>query len=184
MKLIDKERKLLMLRKKKANTCRKEEKVNCWNFFHAALLLKAEQDISFQKCWESLKIIVLSHKKKQHCFMTGISHDVDWNLSSEILYSFHHSLCVHSDAVVMILLLSCWATNGKQQAGSERLVDLLPWCRGCSWKGDCLNLKSERANTQKLLFSDLWGFICIHNFSCMFTKLCLLKKEKKRKENA
>lgn len=113
--------------------------------------------------------------------MTGTSHDVDWNLSSEILCSFHHSLCVHSDAVAMILLLSCSATNGKQQqAGNERLGDLLPWCRGCSWKGDCLNLKSEHTNKQKLLFSDLWGFICIHNCSCMFTKLCLLRKKKRK----
>ena len=67
MKLIGKERKLLMLRKKKkkASTCCKEDKVNCWNFSRAALLLKAEQDISFQKWWESLKIIVLSQKKKK-----------------------------------------------------------------------------------------------------------------------
>ena len=156
-----------MLRKKKrANIWCKEEKVNCWNFFRAPLLLKAEQNISFQKWWESLKIIVLSptHTQTNHCFMTDISHDVDWNLSSEILYSFHHSLCVHSDAVAMVLLLSCSATNGKQQAENERLGDLLPWCRGCSWKSDCLNLKSEHANKQKLLFSDLWGFICMHNF--------------------
>lgn len=59
--------------------------------------------------------------------------------------------------------LSCSA----QMANSRRRMRDLgycPRCRGCSWKSDCLNLKSEHANKQKLLFSDLWGFICIHNF--------------------
>lgn len=117
MKLIDKERKLLMLRKKKANTCRKEEKVNCWNFFHAALLLKAEQDISFQKCWESLKIIVLSHTKKQHCFMTHFSwcwlKSVIWNPLLFSSFLMCPQWCSGHDTPFKLLSYK-WQTAGRE----------------------------------------------------------------------
>lgn len=78
-------------KKKKANTCCKEEKVNCWNFFHAALLLKAEQDISFQKWWESLKIIVLSHTQK---------------ITKPLFYDWHFSWCWLKSVIWNPLLFS------------------------------------------------------------------------------